>query len=144
MRPAGSSYDLPAQRRGHEGAERTPDEEEAEREADRRRRTQHPFDLNDENTTSITFLSGQAEPLPNPDMCTVIYELTPLGKSILHRVVPRTRRERGQGHIETFWAAQRYPGALRAGLEGTGASARFYPPALLEFLPPGSAKPLQA
>ena len=78
-----------------------PDEEEAEREADRRRRTQHPFDLNDENTTSITFLSGQAEPLPNPDMCTVIYELTPLGESILHRVVPRTRRERGQGHIET-------------------------------------------
>ena len=102
VRPAGSSYDRPAQRRGHEGAERTPEEEEAEQEADRRRRTQHPFDPRDGNTTTITFISGQDEPLPDPDMCTVIYELTPMGESILHRVAPRSRWEHGQGHIETF------------------------------------------
>jgi len=102
MRPAGSSNEPPAQPRGRDGAERTPDEEEAEREADRRRRTQHPFDLNDGNTTAIYFLSGQPEPLPDPDMCTVIYELTPLGESILHRVWPPAQRRRGQGRIETF------------------------------------------
>ena len=83
-------------------ADRAPEEEEAEREADRRSRTQYPYDLNDGNTIAIYFPSGHEEPLPDPNKCTVIYELTPLGESILHRVWPPAGRGRGQGRVETF------------------------------------------
>ena len=86
----------------HEEAERTPDDEEARQEADRRRRTQHPFNTKDKDTIAIYFIRGDAEPQPNPDMCTVIYELTPLGDAVLHRVVPRSRWPRDRGRVEDF------------------------------------------
>ena len=97
---AGSSSDPPAQPRGHSGADREPDEEEERREADRRSRIQQPYDLNDGNTTAITFLSGQPEPLPDPTMRTLIFKLTPLGDSVLYRIVPPGQRGRGQERTE--------------------------------------------
>ena len=100
--PAGSSNGRPAQGGTHEEAECAPDEAWAEQEADRRRHTQHPFDTKDKDTIALCFIRGDAEPLPNPDKCTVIYELTPLGETVLHRVVPRSRWPRDQGCIEDF------------------------------------------
>ena len=79
-----------------------PRDEESEREADRQRRTQHPFDFSDEDTTAIGFVRGDPEPAPDPDRCTVIYEITSAGDVLLHRVVPRARWPHGQGCIEYF------------------------------------------
>ena len=100
--PAGSSNDQPAQGGTHEEAGRAPGDEEAEQEADRRRRTQHPFDTKHKDTIALCFNKGHAEPQPYPDKCTVIYEISPLGETTLHRVVPRSRWPRDRGCIEDF------------------------------------------
>ena len=79
-----------------------PRDEESEQEADRRRRTRHPFDLKDKDTTAIGFIRRDPEPVPDPDRNTVIYEVTRVGEILLHRVVPRARWPHGQGCIEYF------------------------------------------
>ena len=98
----GSSDDRPTQGGTHGEAARTPDDGEAQQEADRRRRTQHPFNTKDKDTVVLGFVQGGVEPLPNPDKCTVIYEISPLGETTLHPVVPRSRWPRDRGCIEDF------------------------------------------
>ena len=68
----------------------------------RKRRTQHPFNPRDGDAIVISFIRGHTEPQPYPDMCTVIYELTPLGDAVLHRVVPRSRWPGDRGRVEDF------------------------------------------
>ena len=59
-------------------------------------------DIKDKDTIGLCFIRGDAEPTPNPDKCTVIYKITPLGETVLHRAVPRSRWLLDQECIEDF------------------------------------------
>ena len=99
---AGSSNERPAPGGAREETGRTPGDQGAEAEAIDRHRAQHPYDPQDQDTTILHYIECHMEPQPDPDKCTAIFMLTPMGEESLKRVVPRSRWPQGHGYVKRF------------------------------------------